>query len=184
MLSCSSLSFLKTTILHFLLGKSQISISLESTSGKLLYSFGGILLPLFFTFFEVMCTLFALKKQSAPPVFTDWFWENSTSVCSVLRLRTFLDRWRNKWFSLAASHTVGKAGCSLMFLLFPIWEKSQTKKSSLVTDLYTGGGGTWVKWKCSFYSLDSSSIGLFCSNSLLELLHWKHRFSQRDSFQK
>ena len=91
---------------------------------------------------------------------------------------------RNKWFSLAASHTVGKAGCSLMFLLFPLWEKSQTKKSSLVTDLYTGGGGTWVKWKCSFYSLDSSSIGLFCSNSLLELLHWKHRFSQRDSFQK
>ena len=90
-------------------------------------------------------------------------------------LRTCSDGERIKWISLAAFHTAGKAGCFLMCFHFPLWEKTQARKRSLVTELcFFRGGVTLVKWKYS-YPLSSSNLRLFCSNTLLELLCWQPR---------
>lgn len=92
------------------------------------------------------------------------------SVSSVLRLRTFPDGERIKWISLAALHTSGKAGCFLTCFHFTLWEKTQTKKGSLVIELcFFRGGVTLVKWKYS-YPLSSSNLRSFCPNTLLEPL--------------
>lgn len=52
--SCSSLNFVKTCILSYLLGKPLICISLQFIASKLLRSFGSVMFPQFFIFLEVL----------------------------------------------------------------------------------------------------------------------------------
>lgn len=77
--SCSSLNFVKTDILNYLLGKWWISISMGSVTGILLCSFGGILFPWYFTFLEVLhCQLLIWRSshllQCLPNVLVRRYW--------------------------------------------------------------------------------------------------------------
>ena len=70
-LSCSTLSILKTTILNYLSGKSQISISLG------LCFFDGVMFPCFPMLPESGIAVFAFE-ESPPPVFTHWLQKTNT----------------------------------------------------------------------------------------------------------
>lgn len=62
--SCSSLSFLKAMTLNYLLHTSQISITLGLLTGKLLWSFGGVMFPGFFMLLEILhCCLHIWRRS-------------------------------------------------------------------------------------------------------------------------
>ena len=83
-LSCYSLSFLKTSILNSLLGKSQISISLGSANGKLLCFFGGVMFPCFSMFLEVLhCCLQIWRSNQLLQSLLTGFGREIPSVNSV-----------------------------------------------------------------------------------------------------
>lgn len=73
----SLLNFLKTAILCFLLGKSQISICLGLATERVLLSFDGVMS------LDIACTLkpyiavFAFEVAFPLLVFTDWLWEKT-----------------------------------------------------------------------------------------------------------
>ena len=88
---------------------------------------------------------------------------------------------RQKCASLTKSHEAGEGGCSF-HSHFPPWEKSKAERVSLGTELCClWGGGDMGKVKLF---LLSSSIHLFmdfCSNEVLESLHWAPILTQRYS---
>lgn len=87
------LNFLFGTCIFFLISLNflsvlscnlHISISLELVTGKLLFSFGGLLCPWYFMF--LLALLFShLKKQSPSVVSKDWLWKRK--ILLALRAR-------------------------------------------------------------------------------------------------